>query len=145
MNRRVFLGLAASGIALMPVGCARAPKLVKVTGRVQYADGKPVTAASIVFTPEGTGTGQTPVPLPEGGEVVDGPLGATGMLNTDGSFVLRTYPYGDGAKVGKYRVTVSLGHGAKTPALARYTKLSNTPLVQEVPPEGLTDLVITLK
>jgi hypothetical protein len=114
--------------ALAATGCGGGPKLVPVTGRVQYADGRPVSAASICFTPE-TGDNQS--------------ILATGLLALDGSFALRTYPHGDGAMVGPYKVTVSLGRAPKD--LAKYTRLKDTPLRIEIPPEGLTDLVVTLR
>jgi len=127
-------------LALLPAGCGRGgPELVKVTGRVQYADGRPVTAASIVFTPEGAG--KESKPPGEGTEQ----LGATSLLAQDGSFSLRSYPHGDGAMVGRYKVTVSLGRGANTKSLAEYTRVGTTKLAIDVPPQGLTDLVITLK
>jgi hypothetical protein len=121
----ILLGtLAATGC-----GGSGGPQLVAVKGRVQYADGRPVSAASICFTPEKEG---------------DGPrILATGLLAADGSFALRTYPHGDGAMIGPYKVTVSLGRVARN--LAKYTRLKDTPLRIEVPPEGLTELVVTLR
>lgn len=132
--------IVLSLLTLLPAGCSRGgPELVKVTGRVQYADGRPVTAASIVFTPDGRVSGDRPA-----GEGAD-QLGATSLLAEDGTFSLRSYPHGDGAMVGRYKVTVSLGRGANTKALAEYTRVSTTKLKVDVPPQGLTDLVITLK
>ncbi len=126
-QRTAFLGLF---LALVAGGCGRGPKLVTVRGRVLYADGSPVTAASVCFTPDAAkgNTGQL----------------ATGLLELDGSFVLRTYPHGDGAMLGPYKVTVSLGRG--TPRhLAKYTRADATPFLIEVPPEGLNDLMLTLR
>lgn len=139
MNRlRTSAARCSVSLAFLLTWCGGGPKLVKVTGRVQHADGRPVTAASIVFTPEGTATG-------EHGAVDGAPLMASSLLAEDGSFNLRTYPHGDGAIVGRYKVTVSLGGGATTPTLVRYTRLASTPLTQDVPPEGLSHLLITLK
>jgi hypothetical protein len=117
----VVLGLA---------GCGRGPKLVPVRGRVLYRDGRPVSAASVCFIPDAA-KGNT------------GTL-ATGMLALDGTFTLRTHPYGDGAVVGPYRVTVSLGRGTSK-ELARYTREKDTPFFIDVPPEGLTDVELVLK
>ena len=127
MRRMASLG--ALMVLVLAAGCG-GPKLVPVKGRVVYADGKPVTAASVSFTPDAT---------PEGNGLL-----ATGLLAEDGSFTLRTYSHGDGAMVGSYRVTVSLGFGA-TRKLVKYTRLKDTPLKIDVPPEGRTDLVLTLQ
>ena len=127
MRRMASLG--AMILLVLAAGCG-GPKLVPVKGRVVFADGRPVTAASVSFTPD-TAKGN------------EGIL-ATGLLAEDGSFTLRTYPHGDGAMVGSYRVTVSLGFGA-TRKLAKYTRLKDTPLKIDVPPEGRTDLVLTLQ
>src|SRR6185312_14638374 len=92
-------GLGVFGLlAVIVAGCGGGPKLVPVNGRVIYADGRPVTAASVSFTPDAA----------KG----DSGILATGLLAEDGTFILRTYPHGDGAMVGSYRVTVSLGFGA---------------------------------
>jgi hypothetical protein len=119
------------GLLAFAAGCGGGPKLVPVAGRVVYADGRPVTAASVSFTPDAD-KGNTG-------------LLATGLLELDGSFTLRTYPHGDGAMVGPYKVTVSLGMGATTKALARYTRLKDTPLHVDVPPEGLSGLEFKLE
>jgi hypothetical protein len=121
---------AAPLLMLLALGCGRGPKLVPVSGRVLYADGRPVTAASVCFTPDAD-KGNT------------GTL-ATGLLALDGSFTLRTHPHGDGAMVGAYKVTVSLGRGT-TKALAKYTKADTTPWRLDVPPEGLTGLELKLE
>jgi hypothetical protein len=125
-SRRAWLTL------LLPIaaGCGRGPKLVPVRGWVLYADGRPVTAASICFLPDRDGN-------------PDGQL-ATGLLAEDGSFTLRTHPCGDGAMIGSYKVTISLGRGTPK-ALAKYTRVSDTPFRIDVPPEGADDLVFTLR
>jgi len=126
--RKVVSGLLLSVIALL-VGCQRGPTLVPVQGKVVY-QGRPVSAGSIYFQPDSAGG--------------DAPQMASSLLQEDGSFTLRTYPHGNGAMVGSYRVTVSLGFGA-TPQLAKYTRVKDTPLKIDVPPEGRTDLVFTLE
>lgn len=129
MRRMIGLGLLVL-LALTSAGCGGGPKLVPVRGRVLYADGRPVTAASICFTPDAA-------------KGNNGQL-ATGLLELDGTFVLRTYPHGDGAMIGAYKVTISLGRG--TPRkLAKYTRMKDTPFLIEVPPKGLNDLVLSLR
>lgn len=130
-KRRVASWTLVISFSLAIAGCGQpGPKLVPVRGRVSYADGRPVTAASVCFTPEAN-------------DGNDGRL-ATSLLMEDGTFDLRTYPHGDGAMVGTYKVTISLGRG--TPKnLAQYTRLKDTPFKIDVPAEGLADLVLTLR
>lgn len=129
MRRTIALGLLVL-LAPLSSGCGGGPKRTPVRGRVLYADGRPVTAASVCFTPDAA-------------KGNNGQL-ATGLLQRDGTFVLRTYPHGDGALIGAYKVTISLGRG--TPRkLAKYTRVKDTPFQIEVPPEGLSDLVLTLR
>jgi hypothetical protein len=116
-------------LVLALAGCG-GPKLVPVRGRVTYGDGKPVTAASVCFTPDAA-KGNTGVL-------------ATGLLNEDGTFTLRTHPHGDGAMIGPYKVTISLGMGA-TRKLAKYTRVQDTPFRIDVPAEGLDNLELTLR
>ena len=129
MRRTVCLGLLGSFV-LAFAGCSRGPKLVSVRGRVLYADGRPVTAASICFTPDAAKGNNSRL--------------ATGLLELDGTFTLRTYPDGDGALIGPYKATISLGRGTPR-TLAQYTRADTTPFQIDVPPEGLTDLVLTLR
>lgn len=129
MRRTACLGLLVS-LVLASAGCGGGPKLVPVRGRVLYADGRPVTAASVCFTPDAT-------------KGNNGQL-ATGLLELDGTFTLRTYPHGDGAMIGPYKATISLGRGTP-PKLAKYTRADATPFQIDVPPEGLADLVLTLR
>jgi hypothetical protein len=66
------------------------------------------------------------------------------LLAEDGSFTLRTYPHGDGAMLGPYKVTISLGRDTSR-KLAKYTRQNDTPFHIDVPPEGIADLVLTLR
>src|SRR5262245_3730672 len=127
MRRMALLGM----IVFLTAGCGGGPKLVPVKGRVVFADGRPVTAASISFSPDTDKENNST-------------LSATSLLQLDGSFTLRTYPHGDGAMVGSYRVTISLGRGGRG-NLAKYTRPKDTPLLIDIPPEGRTDLVLTLE
>jgi hypothetical protein len=68
------------------------PKLGKVHGKVSY-QGKPVSSGRVVFTPvagKGRDTGQ----------------GASGEIESDGSFEMTTFNTGDGAILGQHIVTV---------------------------------------
>ena len=110
-------------------GCSDpGPKLVPVRGKVLIESRGPVFPGSIWFIPE-----------PGGND-----LEASSLLQKDGSFRLRTYPHGDGALIGKYKVTLSLGAGSPA-ELARYSRPSTTPLKVVVPESGWDDLVLTLE
>lgn len=110
------------------VGCNRGPALVPVTGEVTF-NGKPVVPGAVFIEPDGgpDGTVQR----------------ASGLLQLDGSFALRTYPHGDGAMPGKYRLYLQLGHGTK-PELAAFTDVTRSPLMVIVPDAGLKDHRIEL-
>lgn len=108
--------------AALAAGCGdgNKPKLVAVTGRVAHK-GQPLTAGSITFHPTG------------GGYAGDRP---SCLLQLDGSFVMRTYPYGDGVPPGSYKVTLSNDLAARIgrPLLADSAK---TPLQIDVPDGGV--------
>jgi hypothetical protein len=112
-------------------GCGKkAPPLVPAGGTVQ-AKGKPVAHVTLQFTPD-------PVKNRDG---------HTAMAQTgeDGSFRLQTPPYGEGAVVGTYRVTVTGYPGQKVPFSSIYTRLDKTTLVVEIPQGGKSDLVLKLE
>lgn len=76
------------------LGCGSSyPKCIGVTGHVTY-HGKPVTAGIVSFVPIGQ---------PAGGQLV---RPATGDLQADGSYVIRTFRDGQGALPGEYAVTI---------------------------------------
>jgi len=72
---------------LLLAGCGSGrPETVPVSGKITY-DGKPVTEGKIVFHPE---QGRS----------------ASGQIGPDGSYTLTTFDKGDGAVLGKHRVTI---------------------------------------
>jgi hypothetical protein len=87
--------LLALGAAILLAGCGgdpNKPPLGKVSGTVTY-NGKPVTSGSVIFTPvagQGAETGQV----------------ATGQLESDGSYTMTTFDFGDGVVLGQHVVTV---------------------------------------
>lgn len=113
---------------LLAAGCG-GPKLVPVTGRVLFK-GEPLTAGSIWFHPA------------EGSARPDEK--ASCQLQLDGSFKMRTYPYGNGVPPGSYKVTLSpeLANRIKRPLLADPAK---TPLAIDVPREGVKGHVIEVQ
>lgn len=80
------------------IGCGRqsgsAYKTATVKGKVVY-NGQPVTSGGIRFQPiEVPGASQSELGKP-----------ASGQVQSDGTFVLTTYKEGDGAVIGKHRVS----------------------------------------
>lgn len=69
-------------------GCGGEPGLARVKGRVTYK-GQPVASGQIFFSPEAGGT-----------------RGAQADLASDGSYDLGTFGPGDGAYVGKHKVSI---------------------------------------
>lgn len=112
------------------VGCGeKGPTLVEVSGKV-VMNGQPLTAGSIHLTPAEENSFQSDQP--------------SSLLELDGSFSIKTFPYGEGVPPGKYQVTLS-------PALAtriRHPELADpkqTPWRIEVPAEGLRDRTFEVK
>jgi hypothetical protein len=122
---RVLLAVAA----LLPpaAGCGgpAAPRPVPVRGAVLY-NGKGLCPARIYFQPTG----------PDGRQ-------AYAELQLDGTFALKTADAGDGAVPGAYKVTLSVGLG-NPPDLAGYDEKDRTPITVTVPPDGLSDLTISV-
>jgi hypothetical protein len=126
----IVLWLAALAVG----GCGEAgPELVPVRGKLLDQQGKPVFPGSIWFIADASS--------PNG---PTGVLDASSLLGDDGSFTLRTYPHGDGAMVGRYHVTLSLGAGS-SPKLARYAGPKTTPLSVDVPEGGSIELVLRIE
>ncbi len=80
--------LALLGMLAVSAGCGGSElSLGKVTGTVTFKDGQPVTEGTVIFQPE------------------KGPS-AAGALDAEGRYTLTTQTPGDGAVMGKHRVSV---------------------------------------
>jgi hypothetical protein len=90
---------------------------------------KPVPGATICFIPD----------ITKGNR--DG-LQATGQTAEDGSFTLQTYPHGDGAMVGSYKVICIVFGGIAIPQ--KYRNPTQTPLAADVKEPGADHLVFVL-
>ncbi|MEQ8847722.1 hypothetical protein [Botrimarina sp.] len=120
--QRGHAGLAALALAAV-TGCGGSPT-AQVSGRVEYADGSPITGAvrTISFRP----TDDT---------FAEQRRAAQGQIAEDGSFEMYTRRPGDGVYKGKYKVTVIV---LKDPNLGgllvpeRYAAIDDTPLEIEV-------------
>lgn len=82
-SRRLLAGCL---LAIVLPGCNQGPQLASVSGRITVG-GKAITEGVIMFQPE------------------EGPP-AIGTIQSDGTYTLKTFKPGDGALVGKHRVTI---------------------------------------
>jgi hypothetical protein len=119
MNRiQAFGGAVALLLAAALLGgCSGGDgfKTAKVTGQV-VCQGQPVGGVAIVFTP-----------VVEGSSTALSGKGANGNADESGRFTLSTYKMGDGAIVGKHRVSVS-------------TEDPDKPLPGKVPPDYVVEV-----
>ena len=125
------LGICSLAISLS-LGCSRGPEpplLVPVTGKVQ-ANGEPVTAGAIYFHPDEANSFQGDKP--------------SSLLQVDGSFSVKTYPFGDGVPPGEYKVTLSPELASRLKK-AKYGKPDQTPWTIEVTYQGVNDHVFEIK
>ncbi len=124
--------LLAAGLVISFSGCEDAeekPLLVPATGKVLHK-GQGLTAGSIIFFPDRDAEYQKDSP--------------TSLLQLDGSFTMKTFPFGDGVAPGKYKVCLSpaLAGGIKLPD---YADLTKTPWEVEITDTGKTDIVFEAK
>lgn len=85
---RAFLSLALALIS----GCSGRPATYPVSGTVTYSDGTPLTGGTVEFLTDG----------PDGK-----PVNASGAIDAQGNFELRTFGVKDGAVEGKHRAIVT--------------------------------------
>lgn len=104
-------------------GPSNRPKLVTVTGKVMM-NGRPLTAGAIIFHPSDGNSFRDDKP--------------SSLLQTDGSFLIKTFPFGDGVPPGKYKVTLApeLATRIQRPDFGDPKK---TTWSVEVPENGLRD------
>jgi len=104
------------------------PKLVKVNGKIKL-NGQPLTAGSIHFHPSLTNT-----------FTKDNP---SSILQEDGSFNMKTFPYGDGVSPGEYKITLApqLASRISLPNLA-YPEKTNVKIT--VPETGLENFILDI-
>jgi hypothetical protein len=103
--------------------------MVSVTGRVTM-NGEGVTAGAIYFHPDAGNSFQKDSP--------------SSQLQLDGSFTMKTFPYGDGVPPGKYKVTLvpELASRIKHP---EYGLLEKTPWEITVPETDVAGHVFEVK
>ena len=116
-------------IVFFITGCNQdKPKLVKVSGKISL-NGKPLTAGSINFHPASTNT-----------FTKDNP---SSILQEDGTFNMKTFPYGDGVSPGEYKITLApqLASRISLPNLA-YPEKTNAKIT--VPEIGLENFILDI-
>ena len=104
------------------------PKLVKVNGKIRL-NGQALTAGSIHFHPSSTNT-----------FTKDNP---SSILQEDGSFNMKTFPYGDGVSPGEYKITLApqLASRISLPNLAYPEKTNAKITVSET---GLENFILDI-
>lgn len=131
VKRTTFVHQILCLVLVMLSGCSgeAKPELVRVTGKV-VMDGKPLTAGSINFFPDSSNS-----------YTKDNP---SSLLQIDGTFTMKTFPFGDGVAPGVYKVTLApeLASRVKRPI---YGKPDTTPWSIEVPKSGITDHTFEVK
>src|SRR5262245_40493969 len=90
--RQVWIPLGLTTLMLAGCGNNDAPNLVPASGKVMM-DGKPLTAGAIIFHPSEGNTFMKDKP--------------SSLLQLDGSFTMKTYPFGAGVSPGPYKVTLA--------------------------------------
>jgi hypothetical protein len=117
LPQSVYLPLAAIAVCL--AGCSRSHELetAEVRGTVTL-DGKPLEAGEVAFIP------------PRG-------RAATGLITTEGTYVVGTYHAGDGAIVGPHTVTVY-------PRYPRH-ELDNVPANAHMVPRPFSGISVTIE
>ena len=121
----IRLSITSATLALL-AGCGDRPTLVPATGRITHK-GQPLTAGSVIFVPDSGNAWAKDNP--------------SSLLQTDGSFTMKTFPYGDGVAPGKYKVTLdpALAGRVRQPALSKADK---TPWSVEIPDSGKTGITL---
>lgn len=125
-----FVAFSIALLSCLLCGCGGPkPTLVPVTGKVTK-DGQPVTAGTIYLHAASAGAYEKDSP--------------SSLLQVDGSFAIKTFPFGDGVPPGDYKVTLSPELASRL-KLPKHGKASDTPLTVTIPPEGLSNWLIELK
>lgn len=131
LRSRVGLCLSAALVLCHITGCQDPdrPLLIPATGKVLH-NGKPLTSGSLIFFPDQDAEYQNDSP--------------TSMLLVDGTFSMKTFPFGEGVAPGRYKVCLSssLAAGIRKPD---YGDPQKTPWEVEIPDTGRTDLVFETK
>lgn len=114
----VRLCMVLSAMLVITTGCGQSgPKLVPMHGVVTF-QGKSIAPGSVFLEPVNTS---------ERG---------SSLLQLDGSFVMRTYPHGDGVRPGDYCLYLQLGR-SDVAELLPFCDVTTSPILLTVPEDGL--------
>jgi len=122
--------LTLLAILIGAAGCGEEkPKLVPVSGKVTFKN-QPLTAGSVFFHPDAANGYTKDVP--------------SSLLQLDGAFTMKTFPFGEGIAPGKYKVTLApeLANRIGKPS---YADPAKTPWTVDVPDAGLPDTLLEVK
>lgn len=115
---------------LLALGCSSdRPKLVLVAGKVTHK-GQPLTAGSIVFHPEAGNSYQKDRP--------------SSLLQLDGSFTMKTFPFGDGVPPGQYKATLAPELAGRI-RMPKYADVAKTPWIIVISEKGNSELFLEAK
>lgn len=126
---RVYLPLALCALTLAGCSSGDQPTLVPATGKVVFKS-EPVTAGSITFHPAETNSYTKDAP--------------SSVLQLDGGFTMKTFPFGEGVAPGEYKVTLAKELAGRL-QLPKYATPEKSPWKVTVPAEGLQDYVLEVK
>ncbi len=93
-------------------------------------NGQPVTAGAIIMHPDATNNYQNDKP--------------SSLLQLDGSFTIKTYPFGEGVPPGGYHVTLAAELATRIEH-PEYGNTNETPWRIEVPVTGIAEQVFEVK
>lgn len=121
------LNMSMFVISMCLIGCGDSgPQLVPLQGTVRLG-AEPVTAGSIYLHPDAANSFQGDTP--------------GSLLGLDGSFSMKTFPYGDGVPPGKYKITLSPDLAARL-KVPEYSNPMTTPWQIDVGNEGNASLLL---
>lgn len=102
------------------------PKLVQVSGKIIFK-GKPLTAGNIYFHPAPTNTFKNDNP--------------SSILQEDGTFNMKTFPYGEGVSPGDYKITLAPQLASRI-SLPYLSNLDKTNAIITVPETGIENFIL---
>lgn len=115
---------------LVASGCGGdRPKLVPVAGKVTHKS-QPLTAGSIIFHPDASNGYQKDRP--------------SSLLQLDGSFTMKTFPFGDGVPPGQYKATLAPEVAGRI-RLPKYADPAKTPWIIDITETGNSELILEVK
>lgn len=130
MYRKVLTTFILNCLAVSLAGCGGdRPPLVEASGKVEF-QGQPVTAGSIQFFRVDSTDEEDPR--------------VSSLLQTDGSFTMKTFPYGDGVSPGEYTAALAPELASRI-GKPKYASPKETPWKITVPDSGVQNHIFEVK